>query len=54
MAQTFECVSCGARFNLVIRDSEVLYAEHIGDRSTGPDWTAYSTASPQRLIAGRK
>ena len=54
MAQTFECVTCGARFNLIIRDSEVLYAEHIGSRSTGPDWTAYRTASPQRLIGGRE
>jgi hypothetical protein len=44
-ARNWECVSCGKRFNLVIRGNHLLFAQSIGERPmVADDWGRYRFA----------
>jgi hypothetical protein len=50
-AQNVECVGCGERYNVTIVGKSLLFAQAIGHRGTGSDWTAYKEKfSPRALF----
>ena len=54
-AQNVECVGCGARYNVLIVGNELVFAQAIGHRSTGSDWSDYERESkPRTLFEGRR
>lgn len=51
-AQNVECASCGLRFNVTIREGVLLFAQDIGHRSTGSDWSDYERRYSPRALLG--
>jgi hypothetical protein len=50
-SRNVECISCGHRFNVTIIGNQLLFAQYIGDRAFGTDWTDYKqTLSPRPLF----
>jgi hypothetical protein len=50
-AQNVECIGCGLRFNVTIVRGSLLFAQEIGHRRTGSDWSDYERRfSPSALF----
>jgi hypothetical protein len=49
-AQNFECTACGVRFNLTIVRGKLVFAQDIGHRSTGSDWSDYEKRFQPRAL----
>jgi hypothetical protein len=52
-AQNVECVSCGLRFNVTIREGQLLFAQEIGHRRDGADWSDYERRFQPRALFER-
>jgi hypothetical protein len=49
-AQNVECVGCGRRFNVTIVRGQLLFAQDIGHRASGSDWSDYEYRFAPRAL----